>query len=248
MTTSKQSAKLTRYQLVAQVLRQEIAAGTYGIGQCLPTEHELCQRFSASRSTIRKAIEGMRDLGLVEARSGYGTFVISLQPQEKVVQTLSSFEDLMQYPAETYRKQLEVRTIKASPELALMLQSSTEREWLWLQAMRLTQYSQAPISWLDAYIAPEFSDVVGLPNPAGASLLKQIQDLYGVQAANARVEVFVTAIDEKLSEPLGVARGTPALAIIRRYSNPEDGSYLVTRSVHPENRFRLNFDLEKHLP
>lgn len=245
MTKTPKPTKTTRYQEVADTLRAEIATATYKIGQCLPTEHELCQRFSTSRFTVRKAIDLLRDLGLLEARSGFGTFVVSLQPQEKVVQTLSSFEELLQYPAETYRKQFEAKTITASPELALMLQTASGQDWVWLQAMRLAVHSEAAISWLEAYIAPEFSDVVQLPNPSGASLLKQIQDTHDVGATNAQVEVFVTSIDEKLAQPLKVAQGSPALGIIRRYRNANGDVYLVTHSIHPENRFRLNFELER---
>jgi len=245
MTKPQKPVKNTRYQEVADELRAEIASATYKIGQCLPTEHELCQRFSASRFTVRKAIDVLRDLGLLESRSGYGTFVVSLRPQEKVVQTLSSFEELLQYPAETYRKQIEAKTITASPELALLLQASAGQEWVWLQAMRLAVHSEAAISWLEAYIAPELADVVELPNPSGASLLRQIQDTHDVHAANAQVEVFVTTINDKLALPLKVQQGVPALGIVRRYRNENGHVYLVTHSIHPENRFRLNFELER---
>ncbi|WP_114284012.1 GntR family transcriptional regulator [Candidatus Halocynthiibacter alkanivorans] len=245
MTRSPVAKKTTRYQEIKTALQQEIADGLHRPGQCLPTEHALCDRFSASRFTIRKAISGLREIGLVEARSGVGTIVISNQPQSRITQTLTSFEELLQYPAETFRKQLETENITATAELAAMLQCARGQPWVWLQAMRLTRHSEAPLSWLDAYILPAFANVLDLPNPTGASLLKQIEQTHDQHAALARVEVFVTRIDQKRSAQLGVPQDAPALGIIRRYSNAKGEIYLVTCSIHPENRFRLNFELER---
>ena len=41
------------YSVIEAVLRREIAAGLQPVGSCLPNEHELSARFSASRFTVR---------------------------------------------------------------------------------------------------------------------------------------------------------------------------------------------------
>lgn len=49
-----------RYLQVARTLRKEIVDGVYPVGSQLPTEHELCQRFSVSRYTVREALRRLR--------------------------------------------------------------------------------------------------------------------------------------------------------------------------------------------
>jgi GntR family transcriptional regulator len=64
------------YRQIAEELREEIEAGKLRPGQQLQTELELRDRFGASRNTIRDAIKGLMNLGLVETRPGQGTFVV----------------------------------------------------------------------------------------------------------------------------------------------------------------------------
>lgn len=60
--------------LVFEQLRESIYRGELKIGERLPSERELAEVMRVSRSSIRKAINRLLDMGYVENRSG-GTFV-----------------------------------------------------------------------------------------------------------------------------------------------------------------------------
>lgn len=62
-------------EVVAQ-LRDEIANGTFSVGDKLPSEARLTSAFSVSRTVIREAIATLRADGLVEPRQGAGVFVL----------------------------------------------------------------------------------------------------------------------------------------------------------------------------
>jgi GntR family transcriptional repressor for pyruvate dehydrogenase complex len=62
-------------QVVAQ-LRQLISQGTLKVGQQLPSENDLAEKFSTSRPTIREALRTLETLGMVEIKTGSGAFVI----------------------------------------------------------------------------------------------------------------------------------------------------------------------------
>ncbi len=64
-----------RYRTIADDLRRRIAAGDLGSGAVLPSEAELAGSYDVSRVTVRKALELLRDDGLVASRQGYGWFV-----------------------------------------------------------------------------------------------------------------------------------------------------------------------------
>ena len=240
-TPLRQSA---RYAEIAQALRSEIEHGNYRIGDKLPTEHELCEKFAASRFTVRHAIAWLRDQGFVDARPGIGTRVIALQKRDAFVQTLNSTEELLQYPGDTYRTHLDKTHITATPELAMMLRCPLGAEWSKLTAMRIAR-PDLPISWLDVYVQPRFAGVYDLPNPSGEPVLRQIESHYGHHAVQAQVEIFVSRIREELAEPLRCEPGAAAMVILRRYRGSDNDIYLVTYSVHPENRFSLNFEFER---
>ncbi len=63
------------WQQIEQALAAEIDAGTLRLGDRLPTEPRLMQRFGVSRFTVRQAIASLERRGLVRAEQGRGTFV-----------------------------------------------------------------------------------------------------------------------------------------------------------------------------
>lgn len=234
-----------RHRVIETELLAEIETGRHRLGDCLPGEHALCQRFGASRFTIRQAIRSLADKGLVAARPGVGTVVIATSPPDAFVQTLNSIEELLQYPAGTSRTQLDVSRAHATAEMAQMLDCLPGQPWVRLQAMRLLSGTQLPISWLEAHVLPRFADVIDHPNPDGAPLLKQIEAAHGHRAAQAQVEIRSGRISAEQAGPLRAEEGAPALLILRRYRGSDGQVYLMTRSSHPENRFSLNFMFQK---
>lgn len=66
-----------KYKEIAQALRQQIGTGQYPPGSLLPTEQQLCTRYTASRQTIRAALQCLVDEGLIQRRQGSGSRVRS---------------------------------------------------------------------------------------------------------------------------------------------------------------------------
>jgi DNA-binding FadR family transcriptional regulator len=62
-------------------LADKIGAGTYAVGQRLPSERTLAQIYSVSRPTIREAIIALELDKLVEVRLGSGVYVTATVPQ-----------------------------------------------------------------------------------------------------------------------------------------------------------------------
>lgn len=67
--------ELSKYLLIANTLRKDIADEVFTDGQPLMTETELATRFKVSRQTIRQAIALLEEDGLVVRRRGSGTYV-----------------------------------------------------------------------------------------------------------------------------------------------------------------------------
>src|SRR3546814_1075555 len=64
-----------RYRTIAAELRSQITAGELGAGAVLPSEADLAGSYGVSRVTVRKALELLRDEGIVGSRQGFGWFV-----------------------------------------------------------------------------------------------------------------------------------------------------------------------------
>jgi DNA-binding GntR family transcriptional regulator len=78
-----------RYQEIADELRERARAAAPG--SLLPSESELSGEFAASRVTVRRALDVVRDEGLIDARQGFGWFVAT-EPVPQRLERLGTIE------------------------------------------------------------------------------------------------------------------------------------------------------------
>ncbi|RYE51851.1 MAG: FadR family transcriptional regulator [Hyphomicrobiales bacterium] len=62
--------------LVLEQVRELIVRGGLKVGDKLPTERELCERFSSSRTTVREAMRMLNAYGVVQVRPKVGATII----------------------------------------------------------------------------------------------------------------------------------------------------------------------------
>lgn len=71
------------YEHVRSELSNRIAAGRYPVGRRLPNPAELCEEFSVSTITLKRALDMLAEDGYVVRRPRHGTVVISTVPGKK---------------------------------------------------------------------------------------------------------------------------------------------------------------------
>src|ERR1700739_977268 len=88
-----ESSTLPLYQQLQRALRQAIETRLLSPDDALPPERDLATEFAVSRITVRKAIDGLVNEGMLVRRQGSGTFVVARV--EKNFSKLTSFcEDM----------------------------------------------------------------------------------------------------------------------------------------------------------
>lgn len=66
---------MSKYEVIAADIERSIEDGGLRPGDKLPTVVELCDLYSVSKITVKRAIDRLIELGLVTSRRGSGTFV-----------------------------------------------------------------------------------------------------------------------------------------------------------------------------
>jgi DNA-binding GntR family transcriptional regulator len=79
-----QPAEIHQYVQLASWLRGEIIAGRLPLGAKLPAEETLKRSFGVDRSVVRRAVQLLREEGVVMTRHGVGSFVATV-PQLTIV-------------------------------------------------------------------------------------------------------------------------------------------------------------------
>lgn len=74
-------AKEQLYSQLHDILYQDIVKHVYKVGDLIPSESELIRQYGVSRITVRRAMEMLSQVGLIEKRRGVGSVVVSNAPK-----------------------------------------------------------------------------------------------------------------------------------------------------------------------
>ena len=113
------------YEKVADQIASQILSSNLQPGDKLPTERDLCEYISVSRTTIREALKTLEERKLIEVRHGAGTFV--LKPS---IETLSEpLYLLLKADSDNYLEVMEVRSILEVEIVGILAKRATEENF-----------------------------------------------------------------------------------------------------------------------
>lgn len=230
-------SRVPRYQLVANALMEDFAAGRFKVGDLIPTEAELGQQFNVSRHSVREAIRRLTDLGLVSAQAGVGTHVRALRPAVGYVQRAEGISDLMQYVRDVSVRFYTERDVVADKHLAELLGCPLGQKWYQLRGIRHMAGESKPIAVTDVYVSAAYRGaVLGLIEP-DAPVYTLIERQYNLTATEVQQAISAISIDPETAELLSLPAHSPGLRIIRSYRSDRDGIFEVAVNVHPGSQF-----------
>ncbi len=73
---SSNDSQSLKYLDLFTIIKEKIDNYEWPENETIPTERELAERYQTSRTTVRKAIEHLRQKGYLHSEHGRGTFVL----------------------------------------------------------------------------------------------------------------------------------------------------------------------------
>ncbi|MDQ6621416.1 MAG: GntR family transcriptional regulator [Pseudomonadota bacterium] len=203
------------YLQIRDMLEQRLESGEWAPGECIPSEADLALRLGVAQGTVRKAIEALVSANLLIRRQGKGTYVAS-----HINENVSPFRFLRirrddgvdEYPAS---RLIELRRSKAGGEMARLLALNPGEPVLVVR--RVLEY-QGDATVLDDITLP-YVLFKGLTKARLAeyrgSMYGLFESEFGVYMRRAEERLRAVAADLQAARILGVATGTPLLAVDR---------------------------------
>ncbi|MEM6520079.1 MAG: phosphonate metabolism transcriptional regulator PhnF [Cyanobacteria bacterium P01_D01_bin.71] len=140
---------LPLYQQIADELRKNIQESVFKIGDRLPTETELSDRFGVNRHTLRRAMEVLRHEGIVDVERGRGTFVIAAPITMPISKRVRFNESLKAQSIEPKSQILQVMELPADARIAQSL--AIDNGDLVVLYERLSLTDDVPLSIASSY-------------------------------------------------------------------------------------------------
>lgn len=225
------------YQL-REIMRQEIVAGRWPVGERLPSERDLCVIFSVSRPTVRGAIEALVDEGLLRREKGRGTYIASPKIVEGLLQTPFGFSDSMQAQAIEFTTRVLAVEVRPAPYIvARELRLADGAPVIFLERVRST--GGEPILTVASYLPEESFSGLAAEDFTRSSLYHVLRTRYGMTMARARRYMEAVPADRHEAELLGVRVGLPLMQIDSTTYTESGIPFEFYRAFHRGDRTRF---------
>jgi GntR family transcriptional regulator len=223
-----------RYKSIAADLVERMGSGEFTAGHLLPSEAELGRAYDASRITIRKALESLRTDGVVDARQGYGWFVVG-DPVRQTLGRLATIESqLTDQGVRAEREVLDFGFVRASKRVRDVLGGESV-----LRVRRLNRADGEPFAVVTVWV----------PERLGARLSRDdvertpIYELLPVKLGGATQTIGAAAASARDAGLLEVPEGAPLLRCERTTYDTHRRAVLFSQHLFPALRTEFVVDL-----
>lgn len=239
--TGRTSPPVPKYHIVKEVMSGRIIDKTWPAGTMIPSEPELCQEFSVSRMTIRRAISDLVHEGKLRTVQGKGTFVATPKLEEHFVQrAFGIYEDMERRGLKLTTHVLRLETITAPVEVAAHLHIHPGDDVHILVRLRSVEEEKVLISttYIPAYLCPELVH----EDLASGSLYHLLKTRYGLAIARGRRSLEAVAAGQWEARLLEIALGSPLLRLDSVAYLADRRPFEYSQALHNGARVRVEVE------
>ncbi|NNN45461.1 MULTISPECIES: GntR family transcriptional regulator [unclassified Vibrio] len=198
------------YKKVMLALKGRIDSGEFQIGDNLPTESKLMDEYAVSRITVRKAIDVLVKMGMVEKRQGAGTTVIG----QSMTGSMSSLRSNREYLAESGAElsyDVEQFALMTPPEHVAQALAISDGEKVYF--IRRFMFINGVLSiYEDSYMPASLFPDLSLNHLKG-SKYHYLEQVLRLKIDGAIQDFAAILPDEHIAKCLGVTTETPLLKL-----------------------------------
>lgn len=214
-----------KYQKIQRFFTTHIQKGAYPVGSYLPSEHEICERFDTTRTTVRKALDELLKNGFIEKEHGRGSKVVERRKSLGLL-TVKGFSEALDHNKKTVI--LQEPTSQPWDERIPFRLTEKEKKANAIYFQRLRFVNGVPImlehNWyselqLQPLKASEFID---------GSFFKTLSQHLLIEVKGSEHELRAEGADAEVAKFLEIDGGAPVLHISIRFTTSKPGFYLYS--------------------
>jgi len=230
------------YLRIAQDIEGRIQSGALAVGARVPSERALAEELGTSRMTARQALQHLVGKGLLETRSGLGTFVGGRKLETQLTTPIGFSEEMARSGHVASSLILFAETVTADRETASALGLAAKARVHRLVRVRLADGEPAAVETteLPAAIAP---DLLQRADFSRESLYAVLRRDYGRVPTEAEQTMTAGHPDAAAARALNIAADAPVLKLTRRTFDAQRVPIEYVRSTYRGDAFVLRAHL-----
>lgn len=238
------ASPLPLYHQMYVVLRQQIVEGAFGPDHLIPSEHELARIFKVSRITVRRALDMLKQEGMIERHRGRGTFATKLANPPGPLRTniTGLLENLIAMGLSTQVKMIDFRYVNAPDEVATALGVPVGARVQ--KAIRVRLVKATPMSHLTTWVPEEIGTQYEEEDLMARPLLALLEDS-GVKVSSAEQAITARLADATVADLLAVQVGWPLLAINRTVFDQNDRAVEYIQALYRPDLYEYRMTMSR---
>ncbi len=220
-----------QYKILQNDIKRDILTGFFHEGDLLPSENDLCNKYNVTRSTVRKALDGLVNEGYIMKKQGKGS-IVNIKRNSLGLLSFKGFSEVM---GVTEHK---IRTITLQDPILIrwpanffypLSKEEKEAGTYFLNRLRfvedtpvMIEYTYIPNTSLDGFLDQPL---------VNNSLFATLRSRYQVEITNVFQDIRAVSAEAGEAELLGIYATAPLLHIYRRYVTSRE-SLMIYSSLY----------------
>ncbi|WP_180970543.1 GntR family transcriptional regulator [Burkholderia sp. WAC0059] len=230
-----------KYLQVREVLKRRMYRD-YELGDRLPTEELLGREFGVSRETVREALRGLEQEGLIQRHRAKGTFFVRRPEQPADDRVTGMIEDFSSLHLDTHAQVLKAERIRTPAEMA-QIPGAGEQIF---HISRLRFFEGKPLVLHDAFLSMKTGEQVVSLDLAHSSITEIVEEELHARATEERQQIEALVADTEMARLLEIPIGAPVLFITRLFKVGDGDQFMLFRSYYRADRYRYTVDFTAH--
>lgn len=214
---AEHNVALPRFKEIENEIRERIVRNQLGPGAKLPSEAELMTEFAVSRITVRQALAGLHNAGLIEKVNGKGSFVTRPTDMPSLGALTGFYETARARGQLAYGKLASVKLVRAPAFVARVLDLEPAEKVLSVSTVRF--WDDAPVAYFTLLGREPLMRRLVQEDLETNDAMSVLESRLGYRFKESTMEASAVAAPAEVARRLGVAEGEP---LLRLRSTPYD--------------------------
>jgi GntR family transcriptional regulator len=229
------------YIQLTRIMLEEITSGRWGLGKRIPTEDDLCNKFTISKITVRQAINNLVADGYLMKYQGKGTFVSSVMPVIGLAMKTKFTEDMFGKEVEAEKELISRGIVEPRPDIRAYLKTD-DTIYHFLCRRRV---SGEPAYIDDSYIPYNMVPEIEHIDITRTSFYTLLQEKAAKKIFKLIQTIEVLMAESDFAEYLELSAGAPALAVHRLLISSDETPVGYTRFIGRSDRYKFQTEFER---
>jgi DNA-binding GntR family transcriptional regulator len=231
-----------KYLQIRELLMRRLARDLLP-GDRLPTENALSSEFGVARETVREALRGLEQDGLIVRRRRNGTFVTKRPAPGRERRLTGLSEDFSELKFDTSATVLGAKPTSPPASVMAMMGLASNAEAFHIG--RLRYFEKEPLSYEEAFLPLDIGRRVAKLDLRNTAIVHELRDRLRLKIWEEQQQIEAVAADPYVAGLLAVAVGAPLLFMVRHFCDQSDKSVVVFWSHLRPDRYYYTLRLER---